>query len=276
MSTAFIVISDRHTGHKQGTVNPDSRLDEDVPIPLYPTAESLWEIIITAADYLNTNCKSYDKWIIDLGEVIQGNDKKDDLLVTDWDIQLRLSKEALAPFLGLKKLKGVRFLQATSWHELGNGGASKTLAHLVKADNKKLDVKHMNQSRIVVDGVMLDFTHHGSSTSKRKYLEGNSAFLDAKDRIINHIIEGKRCPDLSFTAHTHKPSKASASILSNGEYITNTQIITPPLCGAGAYSRKVANPDMYYVGMHIVLTDGHGFEVIPFYKRLVDYHLEEI
>jgi hypothetical protein len=48
------------------------------------------------------------------------------------------------------------------------------------------------------------------------------------------------------------------------------------MCGAGAYSRKVANPSMYYVGMHLVLTDGHGFEVIPFYKHLQDYVMEEI
>lgn len=273
---AFIVVSDRHTGHKQGTSNPSSKMDEDVPLPLYPTAESLWEIVETAAEWVNTNCKNYDKWLIDLGECIQGNDKKDDLLITDLDVQIRLSKEALIPFLGMKKMKGVRFLQATSWHEISNGAASKLLKEQVKFEYPKLDVKHMNQSRILVDDVLMEFTHHGSGTSKRKYLEGNSAFLDAKDRIIHHIVEGKRCPDLSFSAHTHKPSKAQASILSNGDYISNTQIITPPMCGPGAYSRKVANPSMYYVGMHVVLTGGHGFEVIPFYKRLIDYHMEEI
>ena len=272
----FIVISDRHTGHKRGTVNPSSKMDEDVPVPLYPTAESLWEIVETAANYVNVNYKKADKYLIDLGEAIHGNLHTDDLLVSDRDVQIRLSKEALAPFLGMNKLKGVRFLQASSWHEMGNGTASKLLKEQVKFEHPKLDVQHANQTRMMIGDVLFEFTHHGSATSKRKYLEGNSAFLAAKDRIINHLIEGKKCPDLSFSAHTHKPSVAKASILSNGEYINNTQVITPPMCGVGAYSRKVANPDLYYVGMHVVITDGIGFEIIPFYKRLFDYTVEVV
>ena len=150
------------------------------------------------------------------------------------------------------------------------------MKELIKYKYPKVDVKQMNQYRALIGDTLLEFTHHGSATSKRKYLEGNSAFLDAKDRIINHLVEGKRCPDLTFTAHTHKPSMATAHILQDGKYVENTQVITPPMCGPGCYSRKVANPSMYYVVMHVVLTDGIGYEVTPFYKRLLDYELEVI
>jgi len=272
----FIVISDMHTGHKQGLVNPDSKLDEDVPIPLYPIPESLWNITEKVRDWVNTNCKKYDKWLINLGETTQGNLHKDDLLTAEMHLQFKWAAEAMYPFLDMKGMKGARFLQATSWHEYGDGSSSKLMAETLKSKYPKLDIKQMNQSRMVVGDTLFEWTHHGSSTSKRKYLEGNSAFLDAKDRIIQHIIERKKCPDLTFTAHTHKPSKATASILSEGTYINNTQVITPPMCGAGCYSRKVANPSVYYVGMHVVLTDGHGFEIIPFYSRLFDYTMEEI
>ena len=272
----FIVISDQHTGHKQGLVNPDSELEEDVPIPLYPIPQSLWAITESVRAYVNENCKKYDKWLINLGEVTQGNEHKDDLLTSAMHLQFKLAAETMHPFLDMKGMKGARFLQATSWHEYGDGSASKLMMELLKAKYPKLDIQQMNQSRMLVDDVLFEWTHHGSATPKRKYLEGNSAFLDAKDRVMNHILEGKKCPDITFTAHTHKPSKAQASILSNGEYISNTQVITPPMCGAGCYSRKVANPSIYYVGMHVVLTDGIGFEVIPFYKRLQDYVVEVI
>ena len=272
----FVVISDMHTGHKQGLISPDSKLDEDVPIPLYPIPESLWNITESVRDYVNTNCKKYDKWLINLGETTQGNEYQDDLLTAEMSLQFRWAAETMHPFLNMKGMRGARFLQATGWHEYGDGSSSKLMVEMLKFKYPKLDIKQMNQSRMLVDNVLFEWTHHGSATSKRKYLEGNSAFLDAKDRILHHIIEKKKCPDLTFTAHTHKPSQAKASILTNGAYINNTQVITPPMCGAGCYSRKVANPSMYYVGMHLVLTDGHGFEVIPFYKRLQDYHMEEI
>ena len=276
MATCFIVISDQQTGHKQGLVNPSSEMEEGVPVPLYPVAESLWSLTKEVRDWVEKNCKKYDKWLINLGETTQGNEFKDDLLTAEMHLQFKWVTETMYPFLDMKGMKGARFLQATSWHEYGDGSSSKLMVELLKARYPKLDIKQMNQSRMLVNNVLFEWTHHGSSTSKRKYLEGNAAFLDAKDRIIQHLVERKRVPDITFTAHTHKPSKNTASILSDGAYIENTQIITPPMCGAGCYSRKVANPSMYYVGMHVVLVDKHGFEVVPFYKRLYDYVQEEI
>lgn len=272
----FIVISDGHTGHKQGLVSPDSKLEEDVPIPLYPIPKVLWEITETVREWVNTNCKKYDKWLINMGETTQGNEYTDDLLTSEMHLQFKWAGETMHPFLDLKGMKGARFLQATGWHEYGDGSSSKLMTEMLKMKYSKLDIKQMNQSRMMVDNVLFEWTHHGSSTSKRKYLEGNAAFLDAKDRIIHHLIENKRCPDLTFTSHTHKPSMSKASVLSEGKYIENTQVITPPMCGPGSYSRKVANPSIYYVGCHVVLTDGHGFEVIPFFTRLFDYTMEEI
>ena len=276
MKLALIVVSDGHTGHKNGLLNPISELEEGVPVPMYSIPQSLWNITEEVRDWVNTNCKKYDKWLINLGETTQGNAHNDDLLTAEMHLQFKWAAEAMYPFLDMKGMKGARFLQATSWHEYGDGSSSKLMIEILKAKYQKLDIRQAVQSRMLADNVLFEWTHHGPGTSKRKYLEGNSAFLEAKDRVLHHLIENKRCPDLTFTAHTHKPSQAKASILSNGEYVSNTHVITPPLCGPGAYSRKVANPSMYYVGTHCVLTDGHGFEVIPFYKRLIDYDMEEI
>ena len=271
---AFIVVSDAHTGHKNGLLNPSSELEEGVPVPMYPIPKLLWSITEEVREWVDTNCKKYDKYLISLGETTHGNKYADDLLTSEMWLQFKLASETMYPFLEMSGMKGAHFLQATSWHEYGDGSSSKLMAENLKAKYKKLTIKQMNQSRIFVDSTVLEWTHHGSSTGKRKYSEGNAAFLDAKDRVLNHIIEEERCPDLSFSAHTHKPSMARAYLLSKGEYISNTQVITPPMCGPGAYSRKVANPSMFYVGMHVVLADKHGFEVKPFYRRLKDYSME--
>ena len=272
----YFVISDQHTGHKQGLVNPDSKLKEDVPIPLYPIPRVLWEITEEARLWTMQHYHKAHKWLIHLGETTQGNQHTDDLLTADMSLQFKWAAEVLYPFLNLKGMVGARFLQATSWHEYGDGSSSKLMVETLKYKYPKLDIRQMNQARTLVGNTLFEWTHHGSGTSKRKYMEGNSAFLDAKDRLILHMIEDERCPDVTFTAHTHKPSKATASMLKDGEYLENTQIITPPMCGPGSFSRKVANPSMYYVGMHVVVTDGITWTIKPFYRKLKDFMTEVI
>ena len=169
----FIVISDQQTGHKQGLVNPSSELEEDVPIPVYPMAQSLWDITENVRAYINENCKKYDKWLINLGETTQGNKLTEDLLTAEMHLQFKWAAETMYPFLDMKGMKGARFLQATSWHEYGDGSSSKLMVEMLKAKYPKLDIQQMNQSRMSVDDVLLEWTHHGSATSKRKYLEGN-------------------------------------------------------------------------------------------------------
>ncbi len=276
MKTCFIVVSDTQVGHKNGLISPKSELEDGVPAPIYPVPESLWGITVSVRDWINKNCKKYNKWLINLGETTQGNKYQDDLLTADMSLQFKWARETMYPFLDMKGMKGARFLQATSWHEYGDGSSSKLMVEMLKAKYKGLDIKQMNQSRMLVDNVLFEWTHHGPATSKSEIHEGNSAYNKAKNNVFLHIVENMRCPDLSFSAHTHKPSKGKYSKLSEGAYKENTWIITPAMCGQGAYSRKVANQSIYYCGMHVVLTDGHGFEVIPFYKRLQDYVMEEI
>ena len=270
----YFIISDQHTGHKQGLINPDSELADDVPIPFYLIPRYLWDITEEARLWVTTRYPKSEKWLIHLGETTQGNKYPDDLLTTDMSLQFKWAAETMHPFLKMKGMRGARFLQATSWHEYGDGSSSKLMVEMLKFKYPKLDIRQMNQARFAVGDALFEWTHHGSGTSKRKSLEGNAAFHDAKDRLILHLVEDERCPDITFTAHTHKPSKATASILSNGEYIENTQIITPPMCGPGCYSRKVANQPIYYVGMHVVVTDGITWSVKPFYRKLKDYMVE--
>ena len=111
---AFVVLSDRQVGHKQGCVSPDSELEEGVPIPFYPIAESLWDIVINVCDWVDTNYKKAEKYIIDVGETTQGNKMRDDLLTAEMHLQFKWAAEGLDPFLKLRNVKAVRFMQATS------------------------------------------------------------------------------------------------------------------------------------------------------------------
>lgn len=286
MKTCFIVISDAHSGHREGLTNPTSKLTDKLPIKGKPkkrkvglTAfqEILWGITKDVRRWVNHNCKDYDKWLIHLGETTQGNRFSDNLMTTDMNEQRTLARDTIEPFAKMEGMKGARLLQATSWHEFGDGSMSKLLADELQMKHQYLDVQAINQSMMNVNGFRFLWTHHGPSTSKIKHLEGNSAYNASKNRIFSYMSEKERIPDIVFTAHTHRPSWGTSHILSEGEYITSSQIITPPMCGPGAYSRKVANPEIYYVGMHVVLVDDLNIPKIkPFLVKCTDYILETL
>jgi len=274
---AWIVLSDGHSGHDEGLLNPDSLDANDNPLYLSAVQESIWDTVIQAKDFLDTNYKRADKWLIHLAELVQGNMHKDSLLTAKMWLQFQWAKDTLRPILGMKGMKGARFLQGTSWHEYSDGSGSKTITDSLAKEFPKLNFKSMNQSRILADDLLFAWTHHGKSSSKLPFHEGNAARNTAKNNYWEALSYGERCPDISFSAHTHKPDKGTYDKLTkDGEFFTTTHVITAPLCGPGAYSRKVANPSSYWVGCNVVLSDDIGIKVVPFYKRLYDYHLEEI
>jgi len=287
VKTIFIV-QDKHTGHRQGAVNPESKIKDPVPIQGRSThvpvrvgaySELIWECLMQMKDWVDTNYPKSDKYFMDLGEIVQGTLYKDDLLTTVQAEQMELARDVYKPFLSMKNMRAVRFMTATSWHEYGQGSASRLMAEQLKSEYR-IDVDWMNRSRILIKDadVLLQFQHHGPGASKRKRLEGSRAFWEAHDRVLRHITSKKRCPDYVFSAHTHRQSKGTAEIFDEhrGEYIKSTHVIAPPLCGPAAFSRKIDHREDYVIGGNVLVTDGKMVHLEHFYKLTFDYTLEEI
>lgn len=281
--TAVVIITDGHSGHDQGLAHPDTELKDDLPmkgepthrqINLNPTQLQLYDIVTTARTWLGKNCRGWNKILINHGEIIQGNKYPDNLMTQDLYEQVKMGFDTFAPWMDI--VDKVYLHQATTWHEFGNGSASKLIGDMLRMKYKK-PVRHAHKFRFDIDGFLLQTTHHGPATSKRKRLEDSAARWAAHDKIMVGKIENEPIPDLVVTAHTHKPSWGTAHVLANGGYETCDWIITPPMCGAGAFSRKISGQDAYYVGMQILqIVDGSLVHVEPFYTRIIDYEREVI
>jgi len=280
----FMIAADKHSGHREGCCNPNTELTDDVPwegkpsthkVNLTATQQSIHGITEETIDWTKHNGKGFDKWYIDLGEVMQGNKHIDNLQTADMDEQRQIAIDTIKPFL--RMCVGARIHQATSWHEGSNGQNSKGVVSELKEAFSNKDIRHANKSRIVIDNFMTQFSHHGANTSKIKHLEGNAAYNAAKNMLIEGLIENERVPDLVFSAHCHKPSMGTAHELAEGKYHSCTWAVASPMCGPGAYSRQVANPNSYYVGMNVVMiVDGKLLHIEPIYKKLYDYTVEVI
>ena len=284
MKTCFIVRSDAHSGHREGHCSPDTELADDVPIqgragkhPVSLTAvqQAIHKVSEDALLWVKNNCRGYQKWYIDLGEVMQGNLHRENLQTSDMDEQKMIAVDTIKPFLSV--CKGGRFMQGTSWHESSNGTNVKNVVSELKGRFKSKDIQFMNKLRVNIDGFTIQFSHHGVNTSKIKHLEGNAAYNAAKNMLNESLIENESYPDLVFSAHCHKPSWGTAHVISGGRYHTCSWAVTAPMCGPGAYSRQVANPSKYYIGMNIVqVVDGKLLHIEPIYARLSDYVMEEL
>ena len=226
-----------------------------------------------AIAWTKNNCKGYKKVYVDFGEVMQGNKHIENLQTSDMDEQKTIAVDVIKPFL--RMCDRAYFMQATSWHEGINGANSKAVVSELKGVYKSKDIQRMNKLRFDVDGFLIQFSHHGVNTSKAKHLEGNATYNASKNMLNESLIENERCPDLVLSAHCHKPSMGTAHVLAGGEYHSCTWAVTSPMCGPGAYSRQVANPNAFYVGMNVIqIVDGKLLGIEPIYTRLTDYVME--
>jgi len=281
---ALMIRSDGHSGHREGHCSPKTELADDVPmkgrpgkhkVNLTATQQAINKIGEDAILWTKNNCKGYKKIYVDLGEVMQGNRHTENLQTSDMDEQKTIAVDVIKPFLRI--CEKAYFMQATSWHEGSSGANSKNVASELKGVYKSKDIQRMHKLRLIIDGFMLQFSHPGAKTSKIKHLEGNAAHNAAKNMLHESLIENERSPDLVLSAHCHKPSWGTAHVLSKGIYHTCSWAVTAPMCGPGAYSRQVANPHAYYIGMNIIqIVDGRLLHIEPVYARLTDYVLEVI
>ncbi len=279
---ALMIRSDGHSGHREGHCSPNTKLPDDVPmrgragkhkVTLTATQQAINKVGEDSILWTKNNCKGYKKIYIDLGEVMHGNKYINNLQASDIDEQKTIAVDVIKPFL--RMCDKAYFMQATSWHEGNNGANSKAVASELKGIYKSKNIQRMHKLRLNINGYTVQFSHPGANTSKIKHLEGNAAYNAAKNMLNESLIENERCPDLILSAHCHKPSWGTAHVLSKGRYYTCSWAVTAPMCGPGAYSRQVANPHAYYIGMNIVqIVDGKLLHIEPIYTRLTDYVLE--
>ena len=280
-NVALYVLTDGHSGHEHGLLSPHSELKESVPMkgkPIYSNVhlnavqEAIWQVTSEARKWGGYHLQDYDKYLINLGELTQGNKYTDNLMTDKLNEQRRLARDAMRPFLDLKGMRGARFYYATPWHDGGEGNAPETIADELQMEYPALDIQAQHKSIIDVDGFLMQFSHTGPNPGKRFRLQPNSAYWAAHDLCLRNIAEDEPIPDLVITAHYHNPSKAQVGFFVDGDFIECTWMTTPPLCGPGAYSRKVVNPDFFYCGMNIVrVVDGKLLDIKPFNVKLYDY-----
>lgn len=213
------VIADTHGGYLFGLLNPKTELPpfEDIsPEPfkpkLTPTQEMIWELFVKDKQEIVRLAGDDEIFLIHVGDVTQGTLLRNQMLVTPrLADQLLIAKDVISTWIELPNLKTARFVKGSGIHSMKHGSSELELAHYFRKKYNK-DIQAWYHMILDIDNVIIDVAHKGSTSGKRKWLEGNEVRRYIQDIALKEIINGRRPPDIVLRGHYHDRVMATAHI----------------------------------------------------------------
>jgi hypothetical protein len=241
------VISDTHGGSQFGLMCPTVRLPkEDIAGNIIgewtpnPTAaqEYLWGL------YSNNLCQIRDMangspiTALHLGDITNGDKHPEGNISTRRADQILVAQANTRTMLDILKPKSFRLAMGTQAHNFGEGTAEIILCELLKTEYPEIDIATMYHSEADIDGIKVDYSHHGPPVGGRSWLEGNVAYLYTKSIMIRMLMAGKRPPDLLLRGHRHEACLATAHLFVNGLLYTTTLCVLPSFSMLSDYGHQ--------------------------------------
>jgi hypothetical protein len=241
--TILAVISDTHAGNTGGLLNPNTTLyaedEEGNPYPWQPELNAsqryLWELY-------TENIRKVEAWaagdevvVLHTGDECQGDKYKQLLVSTRLSDQIEIAYYNLLPWYDLPNLKAMRVVAGTQAHNFGEGSAAVLVAKLLAKEEPRVSTLPLYHGLLTVNGVVVDYAHHGPHPGSRDWLKGNVARYYLRDLMTREIKKRRRPPDLVLRGHFHTPVH---EYLEDCGYASRLFIL-PSYCMIGDHGRQV-------------------------------------
>lgn len=221
----IFVVSDTHGGYKLGLATPSMETNEAQKL-LYETYQ--WGIDETKKFAGN------DEIIpIHLGDITHGLKHIEGQMTTKMSDQIRIAVENFMPLMTIKNVRKFRLAIGTGAHNFGEGSAEDLVTEYLQAKFPKKDIKTVYHGLMSVDGMLIDYAHHGPNPGSRNWLRGNVARLYLKSLMMDEVQMGRQPPHLVLRGHYHSFVKEWASVVYGGERNESWIIVMPSLSLAG-------------------------------------------
>lgn len=292
MSTRKIVLvfADSHGGHKLGLMNPAVELyeeDENGRLVRWhprpgPVQEYLWENYIQDVDNVKQLAGDDPIVVIHGGDICQGNKYPQQLVGTRMADQILIAVANFAPIFALPTLSAVRLVQGTGAHGFGEASAEILVAEQLCSMHPNLDIMALRHGLANVDGVSIDYAHHGPSTGIRIWTEGNQLRYYAKSIMLQELARGNEPPRVVLRSHYHKAMWETVRVRRddvNGivTFWTADFLVLPAYCGLSEHGQQVSQSKYLITDGMVALeiVDGELFKIHPF-ARTQDLRTEEV
>ena len=207
------LISDTHGGHSGALMNPETVLDlEDQEGNIYqykpePTEiqKYLWNVYMDGLDKIKALLDGDPMFAIHGGDNIEGDKHPSELVRPERHAQIQIATYNMVPLCQMYNLRYLRMVKGTGAHEFGFSSATLEIMRMLKAMYSDIDIKAIMLGLLTINGVEIDYTHHGASAGRRKWLEGNEARYYLRDRMMRDIHARGRPADIYIRGHYHTP-----------------------------------------------------------------------
>lgn len=257
----LIPFSDIHSGHKLGLLNPATVLEEEdqqgdvrawTP-KLGAYQEYLWALFMRNAEAAATTIGEDRAVVICNGDVTQGMRYQDLWVSTRLSDQIEIAVWNLQALLeAVPQVDVLRICVGTPSHEFGMGSAPRLVAKQLAVMFPKVDIKVVSHGLLDIDGVTVDYAHHGPGASRRHWLEGNEARFYLRDIMQREIKAGRPVPRLVVRSHVHTYVRETLRDEDRGKRVISDLLVTPAWCGMGDFAVQVTRSN-YIVRHGLVL-----------------------
>ena len=238
----LVALSDLHAGFKLALMNPKVELYDEQP-GTQPTAyspkptasqEYLWKIYVEQVARVKEIAGKDPVYIIHNGDLTDGVRHESDLVSDRLADQVLIGVSDLQPLLDLSNTRVLRLAVGTQAHNMGLGSSEMLAANILTAKYPKMDIKISYHGLLDIDGLVIDYAHHGGHPGTRLWLSGNVHRLYVRDLMLQELVAGNVPPRLVLRGHYHQYQRVDEQM---GAYET-TSIITPSYCMLSDYSHQ--------------------------------------
>ena len=279
------VASDKHGGHELGLLNPETVLeyeDKEGNIKkwtpsLKPFQEYLWEQHEKHVKETQKLAGRDEIIVFDNGDLTAGNKYPHEQVSTRISDQFDIATYNLYPWLDLKNVKTVRITKGTGAHTFGEGSSEIIVQRRLKERYPKKDIRTIYHGLAKINGVTIDYSHHGPGTGSRNWLKGNEVRYYMKSLIEDEIDLGNTPPDLILRGHFHEYIEEYYVKLFMGKRYKVQMNILPSYCGIDDHARQITKSK--YILQHGMvcyeIIDGKIHDTHPFFET-IDIRTHEV
>lgn len=256
----FIVcqFGDKHGGNRLGLMNPDVRL-RDSQGNLYTPELNAAQVYLHEVYEKHVNqaiefADGDDLYVIDLGDVTQGNKHQPETMSTRIADQLQIGRANFWYWLKYKKLKAIRLAVGTPAHNFGEQTAEEIVMDLLRIDAPDLDMKVLYHGLLDIQGVLFDYAHRGPQAGRRNWLKGNEARYYLRSLMEDELHMGNIPPHMVTRGHYHSFVEEFLCIESRGERYKSWLYTLPSYCFLGEYAVNVTS-SQYFETHGMIVTE---------------------
>lgn len=271
-------MSDPHSWFKMGLLNPETVIHNpdgsEQKVDLNASQQWLWEVYEWGRTQVTDLAEGSPIHNFFLGDITHGTKYASEQISTSVSAQIEAAEWNMQPMMDLPNVKTLRLATGTGAHVFGEGSAEILVANHLKWRYPKADIRAMYHGLANIQGLNIDFAHHGPNVSRQPWNRGSGAKNYLKSMQQEDFNLGREMVDLVLRGHYHEFVKEWNSLNSHEAWI----MVMPPMCLAGDYTVQ-AMKSLSYVSpgtVAVEIINGKIYGIYPFVKTLDIREIESL